>query len=116
MGLKIAKWKNESNLFVIVAKEYPDAIYQYHCDWLGLQSLDICIPSLKIGIEYQGEQHFRPIDFFGGEKAYREVVKRDKKKAELCLANGVKLLYWNYDEPISKTKLIQKINNINKQL
>ena len=108
-GLKIAKWKNESNLFILVAKEYPGAIYQYHCDWLGLQSLDVYIPSLKVGIEYQGEQHYRPIDFFGGDPAYKEVVMRDKRKAELCKSNGVTLIYWRYDEPISKAKLTQKI-------
>ena len=108
-GLKIAKWKNESNLFVLVAKEYPDAVYQYHCDWLGLQSLDVYIPSLRVGIEYQGEQHYRPIDFFGGEKAYVEVIARDKRKAELCKSNGVMLVYWRYDEPISKVKLMQKL-------
>lgn len=110
-GLKIAKWKNESNLFVLVAKEYPDAIYQYHCDWLGLQSLDVYIPSLRVGIEYQGEQHYRPIDFFGGEQAYKEVVIRDRRKADLCRSNGVTLIYWRYDEPISKAKLTQKIKD-----
>ena len=108
-GIRIAKWKNESNLFVLVAKEYPDAIYQYHSDWLGLQSLDIYIPSLRIGIEYQGEQHYRPIDFFGGERAYKDVVARDKRKADLCKENNVKLIYWKFDEVISKSKLEKKI-------
>ena len=108
IGLKINKWKNESDLFVLVAKSYSDAIYQYHADWLGLQSIDIYIPSLKIGIEYQGEQHYHPVKFFGGEEALKSVKARDEKKNTLCIANGVKLMYWKYDEAISRTRLEKK--------
>ena len=110
-GIKISRWKNESDLFGIVHKEYPDAIYQYHTDWLGLQSLDVYIPSIKLGIEYQGEQHYKPIEFFGGENAYKETVKRDKRKADLCAAHDITLLYWKYDEVINKTELKKKIKN-----
>jgi hypothetical protein len=111
LGIKISRWKNESDLFALVYKEYPDAIYQYHTDWLGLQSLDVYIPSLQLAIEYQGEQHYKPIEFFGGEKAYSETVKRDKQKAYLCAAHNVTLLFWKYDEVISKTELQVKVKN-----
>ena len=108
-GIKISRWKNESDLFALVHKEYPDAIYQYQADWLGLQSLDIYIPSLRLAIEYQGEQHYKPIEFFGGEKAFRETVVRDKKKANLCADRNIILLYWKYDEVISRSELQHKI-------
>lgn len=109
-GISINKWKSESSLFVTISKEYPDAIYQYHADWLGMQSLDIYVPSLNMGFEYQGEQHYRPVDFFGGEVAFRDLVLRDKRKAKLCAERGVKLVYWKYDEPITKSKLLKKIS------
>lgn len=112
IGIRISKWKNESDLFLIVAKEYPDAIYQYHCEWLGLQSLDIFIPSLRLGIEYQGEQHYRPVDFFGGEDSFKRTVERDKRKAELCQKHDIKLLYWKYDEVISMERVRKKITSI----
>ena len=111
-GYKISKWKNESNLFSVVAQEHPDAIYQYRSEWLGQQSLDIFIPSLNVGIEYQGEQHYRPIDFFGGETAFEDLVKRDLRKKQLCIDNNVKLIIWKYDETISKLTLSKKINQI----
>lgn len=111
LGIKVSRWKNELHLFSLVHKEYPDAIYQYHTDWLGLQSLDIYIPSLQLGIEYQGEQHYRPIDFFGGEKAFSATVERDKRKANLCSTHNITLLYWKYDEVICKSKLQSKIRN-----
>ena len=111
-GYRISKWKNESTLFSVVVQKYPDAIYQYRCDWLGLQSLDIYIPSLRIGIEYQGEQHYRPIEFFGGEDAFNDLVRRDKQKEKLCKENGVQLILWRYDETISKAALEKRIKQI----
>lgn len=111
-GGKISRWVNESNLFASVAKDYPDAIYQYHAEWLGLQTLDIYIPSLKIGIEYQGEQHYRPVDIFGGQEGYENTVKRDRQKAKLCQQNGVKLLLWKYDEVISKNQIKRRISEL----
>ena len=111
-GYRISKWKNESTLFSVVVQKYSDAIYQYRCDWLGLQSLDIYIPSLRIGIEYQGEQHYRPIEFFGGEDAFNDLVRRDKQKEKLCKENGVQLILWRYDETISKAALEKRIKQI----
>ena len=108
-GIKISKWKNEVDLFAIVKKEYSDAQYQYHSKWLGYQSLDIYIPSLKVGIEYQGEQHYRPINFFGGQEGYEKVVERDKRKYELCRKNNINLIYWKYDEVINVMNLKRKL-------
>jgi len=111
-GIKINRWKNEADLFVLVKKEYPSAVYQYRTTWLGQQSIDIYIPELGIGIEYQGEQHYKAIDFFGGEEAFKKLVERDERKAKLCNDNDVHLIYWNYDEVISKGQLKKKIDKV----
>ena len=57
------KWKNEAELFKLVVKHYPDAIFQYRADWLDKQSLDVYIPGLKTAIEFQGQQHYEPVEF-----------------------------------------------------
>lgn len=108
-GGKISYWTNESTLFGMVAKLYPDAIYQYHCAWLNLQSLDIYIPSINVGIEYQGEQHYHPVDVFGGEAGFMDLIKRDQRKEWLCEQHGVKLIKWKYDEVLSVGRLKDKI-------
>lgn len=107
-----SKWKSEQQVYTTARYEFPDAIYQYHTSWLGLQSLDVFIPSLSVGIEYQGRQHFEPVEIFGGEDSFKATVKRDEKKKRLCEKNGVKLIYWRYDEPINSELLRIKIESI----
>lgn len=104
-GQASPKWKSEAQLFVLVSSVYPDAIYQYHTDWLRMQSLDIFIPSISVGIEYQGVQHYRAVDLFGGEDNFRHQQENDQKKRSLCKQNGVTLIEWPYNEVISKENL-----------
>ena len=106
------KWSSEVELYKLVKTYYKDAIYQYHSKWLGQQSLDIFIPSLNIGIEYQGKQHYEPVDIFGGVVGFEKTVERDKYKKSLCKDNNVKLIEWKYDEMISKVKLEKKITDV----
>lgn len=67
---------------------------QKRFDWLGLQSLDFYLPDYNVAIECQGIQHFKPIDFFGGEKEYKKTIERDKNKKYLCEQNNIKLIYY----------------------
>ncbi|MBE6899722.1 MAG: hypothetical protein E7479_03535 [Ruminococcaceae bacterium] len=99
------KWKSEAQLFSLVSNIYPDAIYQYKIEWLGMQSLDIYIPSLSMGIEYQGIQHYEPIEHFGGEEHFKIQQANDKKKRKLCFKHNVKLIEWPYTELITKENL-----------
>ena len=46
-------------------------------DWLGLQHLDFYLPKYNIAIECQGEQHYKPIDYFGGNDGFTSQKERD---------------------------------------
>ena len=96
-GIIKPKWKHELSLFHAVREKYPDTLYQYRPEWLGRQSLDLYIPSLRTAIEYQGIQHYLPIDFFGGEEALMQRRELDLQKRKLCEENGVRLIEWAYD-------------------
>ena len=102
-GVIKPKWKHELSLFHTVRRLYPDTLYQYRPDWLGRQSLDLYIPSLRTAIEYQGIQHYLPVEFFGGEEALTQRRDLDRVKKELCAANSVQLIEWPYSvDPTEK--------------
>lgn len=61
-------------------------------------------------IEYDGEQHFRPVDFFGGKEGHNETIIRDQIKNEYCIKNNIKLIRLNYKDSIEEIR--QKIINI----
>lgn len=85
--------------------------YCYRPEWLKRMEIDVYVPELKLGFEYQGIQHFRPVDFFGGEKTYIAQVQRDKLKKEICDDQNVALIYVYHDEKVSRELIEQKILN-----
>ena len=95
-GVIRPKWKHELSLFHAVREKHPDTLYQYRPDWLGRQSLDLYIPSLRTAIEYQGIQHYRSIEFFGGEEALLARQELDQLKRQRCEENEVRLIEWPY--------------------
>ena len=111
-GVIASKWKSELTLFTLVHKAYPDTLFQYRPIWLEPQNLDIYVPSLNLGIEYQGLQHYQPVDYFGGIKAFERRQLLDQRKRELCKAHEVYLLEWPYTEDISIKRFMEKINDL----
>lgn len=93
----------ESKLYNILKENLKDInVVQsfYNKEILGKQELDIYIPQYKIAIEYQGAQHFKPVDFGGygeeiAEKLFQKNLKRDKRKKELCDKHKIKLFYFS---------------------
>lgn len=63
---------------------------------------DFYIPTLNTCIEFDGKQHFEPVDYFGGEKAFKEVQRRDGIKTKYCKEKGIKLLRIRYDEDVEE--------------
>jgi hypothetical protein len=88
-------WISETELFYKISDYFKDEEVVHHASpkWLGRQHLDIYLPKLKIGIEYQGAQHYEPIEFFGGQEAFEKTVERDKRKKELCEKHNCMLIY-----------------------
>lgn len=102
-GVIRPKWKHELSLFHAVRRRHPDTLYQYRPDWLGRQSLDLYVPSLRTAIEYQGVQHYIPVEFFGGKEALAQRQELDQTKRQLCEENRVRLVEWPYSlEPTDR--------------
>jgi hypothetical protein len=49
-------------------------------------------------IEFQGELHYRPIEYFGGEEGFAERQMRDQLKRDFCEEKGIPLLEISYED------------------
>ena len=49
-------------------------------------------------VEYDGEQHFKPIEYFGGEEKLKETKYRDSVKDKYCKENNIPFLRFNYKQ------------------
>ncbi|GIV43863.1 MAG: hypothetical protein KatS3mg035_0986 [Bacteroidia bacterium] len=51
-------------------------------------------------IEYDGEQHYKVVDWFGGEKGFNTIQKNDKFKTNFCKKFKIKLIRIKYNQNI----------------
>jgi hypothetical protein len=61
---------------------------------------DFYIKNKNILIEYQGQQHYYSVEYFGGEKDLLKNKIRDEIKRDYCILNNIKLIeipYWDFD-------------------
>ena len=56
---------------------------------------DFYLPKYNLCIEYDGDQHFKPVAIFGGDQTHRKIVERDNIKNEYCQKNNIHLLRFN---------------------
>lgn len=61
--------------------------------------IDFClfINDRIIFIEYNGRQHYEPVDYFGGIEKFEKQVKRDTLLRDYCKSNNIILLEYKYD-------------------
>ena len=105
-------WVSEMQLYNLVKTVFAEVEHHATLKWLKPQHLDVYVPSKKLAFEYQGQQHFEPIEFFGGQESFENRVELDRLKAHKCKANGVILIQWLYTEPIDQPKLIEKLRQV----
>lgn len=69
---------------------------------------DFYLPEYNVCFEYDGIQHFEPIDFFGGEDEFKKTKMRDEIKNLFCNVNNIKLIRFNYKQSIDEINYIIK--------
>jgi hypothetical protein len=108
-------WINETVLYYKIVELFPNQKIIQHGKphWLSPQHIDIYFPNINLGLEYQGAQHLRPVDFFGGEEAFKLQQQRDQKKVELCKKNRCRLIhvFEDYDIENIKSEIIKVVGN-----
>lgn len=106
---KIIKWFKGKNINCEIQKGFKELKIKRELKY------DVYIPSLNWLIEYDGKQHFEPIDFAGkGEEwaieQFKETQRRDKIKNEFAKTISdyfTRIPYWDFDniEQILDNKL-----------
>lgn len=69
----------EQAVYFYCKKYFSDAIGNYQPDWIGKSEIDIFIPSVMVGLEYDG-------------CVWHKNVERDKQKNKLCQSNGISII------------------------
>lgn len=72
----------EQAIFYYIKKVFPDSINSYEDIFDNNSELDIYIPSLKVGIEYDGKAWHNT----------KKALEKEKKKYQICKDNGIKLI------------------------
>lgn len=66
---------------------------------------DFYLPEYNTLIEYDGMQHFQPVEYFGGEEKFKKQQANDDTKNVYCIENAINLIripYTHSDEQIKK--------------
>lgn len=106
-------WKSEQKVFLILKELFPNNYIRRHDrKTLNGLELDFNLPELRLGIEYDGEQHFdRKLCEEVFKSDFDALVKRDRDKNKRCRKKNITLIRIKYDEPLTKTHIKKKLIN-----
>lgn len=106
-------FRNQEFIFEFLKKSFPkeEWLWEFSPSWLGIQRLDIYNSRVNLAIEYNGQQHYFPIDVFGGEEGFKKCTEHDALKAQLCKDNNCKLYIIKYDD-VDYDRIREDISNI----
>jgi len=108
MNSKIEKILQNLNISYIKEKIFND------CKDNKNLRFDFYLPDYNICIEYDGEQHFKEIPYWGGEIGLKNRQNKDKIKNEYCKNNNIHLIRFSYleKEQINEEYIFSKIEDI----
>jgi very-short-patch-repair endonuclease len=86
------------------------------CRYINPLFFDFYLPMYNTCIEFDGEQHYKPVSKFGGVIEFNNTKLRDNVKNKWCLDNNVNLIRIKYNE-VNKIKYIleEKLQLVDKK-
>lgn len=82
----ISNWLDNHNILYESQKTFDGCINKQHLPF------DFYLSEYNICIEYNGKQHYEPIDYFGGKEKLESQILRDNIKKWYCKENNIYLL------------------------
>jgi hypothetical protein len=107
----VERHKKEALVFSVARELFHGHVVRRRYRGSELQGLelDVWIPQFRIGIEYQGEGHDRSIKAWRGDDGYRDRVKNDNRKRDLCISAAIILIEIWHHEDVSPSGIRKKI-------
>lgn len=92
------KSKGEQKIEEYLINNNINYVFQYPLNIeMNHYRIDFYLPDLDKYIEYNGEQHFKAIEFFGGEERLKQQQERDKKVAEVLKDKLIIISYLDFE-------------------
>ena len=110
--------KSQTKLYEKLKESFPNEkiLFEVNSEvvfWLKNQRFDIYFPKYNIAVEYNGKQHYVPINLFGGKLGFEDNLWRDELKRKKCKENNCTLFEVKYDYTEENyQKLVENIQNI----
>jgi len=104
---------NEKKIHLFLTENNINFVREKTFHWLKNEKnlyLDFYLVDYDIAIEYQGEQHYFPIQKFGGKEELIKIKERDNKKLNLCNEHNIKIFYFNRKNINNLNKIFKYIN------
>lgn len=70
---------------------------------------DFYLTDHNICVEYDGIQHYQPVEHFGGDKEFVDRMVNDAIKTKFCEDNNIPLIRVRYDEPDIRSYLLGEL-------
>jgi len=102
--------RGQTALTMIMKKLLPgeEIINEHHIG--DKLKLDVFCPKYKIAAEYHGRQHFYYTSrFFESKYDFEQAQKRDEKKAQYCIDNGIALIVFRYNDLLTEQAVYDRM-------
>jgi Zn finger protein HypA/HybF involved in hydrogenase expression len=80
------------------------------CKYINKLTFDFYLPYYNLCIEFDGRQHFEPVEYFGGQKEFESCIKRDNSKDYWCKENNLRLVRIPYTKILNINEILK--NNL----
>ena len=89
---KILKLLSDNNIIFEYQKKFKK------CKDIQTLVFDFYLPDYNLCVEYDGKQHFEPIEYFGGLNTFKYIQAHDKIKTDFCKKNNITLNRISYND------------------
>ncbi len=86
----------ENKIKFTAEKRFPECKHKYTLPF------DFYLPDYNICVEFNGFQHYKPVNYWGGDKGFELIKLRDEIKINYCKNNNITLIIIKENENIKK--------------